>query len=319
MTLRFWKLEDALPSKGDLDEVGIVDLIQFVGQSRKTGALVLNSRGNEARLFYRKGNLVDARTGRDEGLEALSQIIGWNQGGFEFQPGAMSESPTLELDLTRALMAAAKIRDARKQEEQKRKLEAEERQRLAEEKRRAEEAERLRLAAEQQRKREEEEKRRLAEDRQRLEWEKRWLEEEKHRQAEQKSRLEAEEKLRREEEEAEQEPLDQETSEQIAGWMAKSEFLQHVSLLGADGRLIGEAHAPGAVPNGLRGLSLHLHSFAQRYPRSDMKRVVIEDEAGTVVLLTLPEGRVLIAVADRAASLGIVCMTLGKLTARLTS
>jgi hypothetical protein len=49
-----------------------------------------------------------------------------------------------------------------------------------------------------------------------------------------------------------------------------------------------------------------------------MRRVFIEDRAGTVVLAGLSEGRVLIMVADGGTSLGGVSLGVGKLVSRLT-
>jgi len=224
--------------------MGIADLIQVVSQSRKTGALVLSSDGLDARLYYRKGNLVDARSGENRGMDVLVRIIDWTGGEFEFKPGVETDTSSLDMDVHRAVMTAAKLRDERKMEEA---------QRMREENERAAQA------------------------------------------------------------------CDPAMVEQLRQLISMAEFVRHVSVLDAEGRLVGEAFGSGTAPDGLRNLSLNLHSFAKQYPRAEMKRVVIEDEAGTVALARMPEDRSLVLVADRAASLGVVCVTLGKLLASLTS
>ncbi len=273
--------------KGSLDDMGIVDLIQFFGQSRKTGVLLLNSEGQEARLYYRKGNLTDARAGQDSGMDVVSHVIDWTGGDFEFQAGVESDDPVLDIDLPRALMTAVKIRDERKM--------AEERRRQEEEARRKQEEE-LKRQAEEARRREQEELERRVEE---------------ARRQEQETRLEEQRRV--------EQALDPETCAQLNQWISGAEFVQHVAILNPDGWLIAEAHGHQAPANGFREVSKSLHAFARHYTRSDMKRVVIEDEAGTVVLARMPQDRALVVAADRAASLGVVCVTFGKLLARLSS
>jgi hypothetical protein len=111
--------------------------------------------------------------------------------------------------------------------------------------------------------------------------------------------------------------LDADTCAQIGQWIEKSPFLRHVSLLNAEGGVIGEAHARGVSPNGTLKLSQHMREFIRAYPRAEMRRVVIEDEAGTVVMANLPQHRLLIAVADDSVSLGSVCVTLSKMSVSL--
>jgi hypothetical protein len=95
-------------------------------------------------------------------------------------------------------------------------------------------------------------------------------------------------------------------------------FLQYACVLDSSGQPLGEAcGASGSLP-GIEDLRASLHRFAQSYPREEMRRVFIEDRAGTVVLAGLSEGRVLIMVADGGTSLGGVSLGVGKLVSRLT-
>ncbi len=107
---------------GSLTDFGIVDLVQFPHNGRKTGALlVIADEIGEARLFYKEGRLVHASTDLDSGMDVLVDVIGLTRGDFEFRLGEESEEESIELDLHRAVMMALKIFDERKKEEEEKK------------------------------------------------------------------------------------------------------------------------------------------------------------------------------------------------------
>ena len=228
--------------KGSLEDLGIVDLIQFVNQARKTGALVVSGAGGDARLYYRKGNLIDARLGKEAGIEVLVRAVDWTSGEFEFVPDVETQEETIQMDLHRAVMQAVKIRDERKMEEERRKSEE--------------------LARTQ----------------------------------------------------ATPAPGPGTDLNQL---MAMGDFLRHIIILDAEGRVVGQAHSPGTPPNEAEGVAVTLHILARNYPRKELRRAFIEDDAGTVVLAKLPDDRTLVVVADRVASLGVISVTVGKLTSRV--
>lgn len=114
--------------KGNLRELAVVDLIQLIQRIRQTGLLTLASDGNQARLYYRDGRLVDARAGEHSGSEALVDVVDWTDGDFEFTQGPTPQEETIQMDLHRAIMNALRTRDERKEEERRRKEEQSKRQ-----------------------------------------------------------------------------------------------------------------------------------------------------------------------------------------------
>lgn len=230
--------------RGSLDDLAVVDLIQFVHQARQTGALQLKGAGQEASLFYRQGALVDARSGPYAGLEVLVRVIDWTSGEFEFLAGQEASEVTIDMDLHRAVMMAVKLRDERKAEE---------------ERQRAERAARERAHANN----------------------------------------------------------GHAASEHLRQLIGMGDFLLHLCLLDGEGKLLGEAHGSRAESGDLSPVVTAMAGFARTYPRGEMKRMFIEDEAGTVVLAGVPGERLLLAIAERGAPLGAVSVTLGKLLAKL--
>ena len=74
--------------QGRLEEVPLVDLLQLLSTSKKTGAIVIKGyRGG--RVHLRIGKVVTAIIDADPTLaakKALYRMVGWTQGGFEFVP-----------------------------------------------------------------------------------------------------------------------------------------------------------------------------------------------------------------------------------------
>jgi FHA domain-containing protein/uncharacterized protein DUF4388 len=74
--------------QGRLEEVPLVDLLQLLSTSKKTGAIVIKGyRGG--RVHLRVGKVVSAVIDADPTLppkKALYRMVTWTQGGFEFVP-----------------------------------------------------------------------------------------------------------------------------------------------------------------------------------------------------------------------------------------
>jgi len=74
--------------QGRLEEVPLVDLLQLLSTSKKTGAIVIKGyRGG--RVHLRGGKVVSAVIDADPTLppkKALYRMVTWTQGGFEFVP-----------------------------------------------------------------------------------------------------------------------------------------------------------------------------------------------------------------------------------------
>ena len=73
---------------GRLEEVPLVDLLQLLSTSKKTGAIVIKGY-RQGRVHLRTGKVVSAVIDADPTLppkKALFRMVTWAQGGFEFVP-----------------------------------------------------------------------------------------------------------------------------------------------------------------------------------------------------------------------------------------
>ncbi len=99
---------------GTLDDMNIIDLIQFPHSGSKSGELVIANNKKEAKLFYDKGNLVHASLGKLDGEEVLIEVVNWNKGEFEFHKEKKAAKKSIETDLHKVLMNALKASDDKK-------------------------------------------------------------------------------------------------------------------------------------------------------------------------------------------------------------
>jgi Domain of unknown function (DUF4388)/Inner membrane component of T3SS, cytoplasmic domain len=97
--------------QGRLEEVPLVDLLQLLSTSKKTGTIVIQGyRGG--RVHLQGGRVVSAVIDADPTLppkKALYRMVGWTQGGFEFVPqeGELPKVPNDIKESTEALVMEA--------------------------------------------------------------------------------------------------------------------------------------------------------------------------------------------------------------------
>src|SRR5262249_18776742 len=97
--------------QGRLEEVPLVDLLQLLSTSKKTGTIVISGyRGGRVQLHG--GRVVAAVIDADPTLppkKALYRMVGWTQGGFEFVPqeGEAPSVPNEIKESTEALVMEA--------------------------------------------------------------------------------------------------------------------------------------------------------------------------------------------------------------------
>ena len=94
---------------GSLDQLDIADLIQLLHLGGKTGCLEVDHEAPDARcsegvIWFRGGEIVDARAGLAEGEKAVFRMLQWREGYFRFGPGR-GEPVARVLAPTRSLLA----------------------------------------------------------------------------------------------------------------------------------------------------------------------------------------------------------------------
>ncbi|MEE2757261.1 MAG: response regulator [Myxococcota bacterium] len=68
---------------GDLEKMGVVDLLQAMEMGRKSGMLLIRRATDKGTLWFRDGVLLDASTGALQGESAVYRMLTWDKGRFE--------------------------------------------------------------------------------------------------------------------------------------------------------------------------------------------------------------------------------------------
>ncbi len=69
---------------GTLHDMGVVDLIQTIEVSRKSGLIHFSGAdGRQATIYFRHGAVIDAETGHLQGADAVYRLLTWSDGEFE--------------------------------------------------------------------------------------------------------------------------------------------------------------------------------------------------------------------------------------------
>src|SRR5690349_9566353 len=68
---------------GSLADMGLVDLLQTIDVSRKTGVLRLSSGERRGNVYFHEGRVIDAELGDLKGESAIYRFLVWSDGEFE--------------------------------------------------------------------------------------------------------------------------------------------------------------------------------------------------------------------------------------------
>lgn len=89
---------------GLLSEMGLVDLLSTIDLGRKSGVLDIEGPPGKGTIFFREGRVVDARTGRYSGANAVYRMLVWNEGRFEIRFGPCAVDDVVEMSTQGLLM-----------------------------------------------------------------------------------------------------------------------------------------------------------------------------------------------------------------------
>ena len=79
------KRESKTKFTGQLSDMAVVDLIQTIEISRKSGVIHFISEGRRAAIYFRNGKVIDAELGRLQGEDAVYRLLIWTDGEFEVE------------------------------------------------------------------------------------------------------------------------------------------------------------------------------------------------------------------------------------------
>jgi CheY-like chemotaxis protein len=99
------KRESRTKFAGALSDMAVVDLIQTIEISRKSGVIhFTNSDGKRGAIYFRNGKVIDAELGRLTGEDAVYRLLVWNEGEFEVEFKNVRRKDVIELSSQGLLM-----------------------------------------------------------------------------------------------------------------------------------------------------------------------------------------------------------------------
>ncbi|MDB4990168.1 MAG: response regulator receiver [Myxococcaceae bacterium] len=96
---------------GSLEDMGLVDLLQTIDLSRKSGVLKLSSGPRRGTVLFMEGRVVDAELGKLVGEAAIYRFLLWNEGRFELEFGEVRSEDKLGISTQALLMEGVRRLD----------------------------------------------------------------------------------------------------------------------------------------------------------------------------------------------------------------
>jgi CheY-like chemotaxis protein len=98
------KKESRTKFTGTLSDMAVVDLIQTIEISRKSGVIHFTNEGRRAAIYFRGGKVIDAELGRLQGEDAVYRLLIWTDGEFEVEFKNVRRKDVIELSSQGLLM-----------------------------------------------------------------------------------------------------------------------------------------------------------------------------------------------------------------------
>ncbi len=89
---------------GNLQDMGIVDLIQTIDISQKSGVISVERDAERGEIFFKNGKVIDAETRSRRGDEAVYRMLVWSEGTFRIEFKAVNREDHITLSTQGLLM-----------------------------------------------------------------------------------------------------------------------------------------------------------------------------------------------------------------------
>lgn len=89
---------------GQLDEMNIGNLVQYLHNEEKTGILYVNCDGQEGQVYYVDGDIHDAEYDESTGMDAMFKILDLTHGDFEFEVAAVDLAKRIKTSVPNILL-----------------------------------------------------------------------------------------------------------------------------------------------------------------------------------------------------------------------
>jgi len=99
--------------RGMLPGIALVDVLRMLHGNRNTGELILTREGHSGVFYLQLGEVTHAETGPARGEAAAYDLLGWDEGEFEFVITTVQKPTTITRPVQDLVAEAARTRDTR--------------------------------------------------------------------------------------------------------------------------------------------------------------------------------------------------------------
>ncbi len=98
---------------GKLDFLSLGDILQLLGSSGATGVLRIMSKYSPepGAIYFKKGNIINASTPSQSGLEAVYSLFGWLEGDFEFSNESVNIKRVIKANKMEIILDGLRLMD----------------------------------------------------------------------------------------------------------------------------------------------------------------------------------------------------------------
>ncbi len=100
--------------QGQLADLPLPDMLQLLGQNRKTCRIILFHEGEVGEIDMEEGEVVYVKYGEKEGESAFYELVGWEEGYFEITPNVKPRKRIIARTLENLLLDSIRILDERR-------------------------------------------------------------------------------------------------------------------------------------------------------------------------------------------------------------
>jgi len=103
--------EETVSLRGDLSEIGLLDVIQILDNAQKSGKLMINSEGNPGTIFFNSGRIVNATYQDKLGEPAMYALVAVKGGSFDYKPSSAAFDVVITNSNTNLLLEGLRLLD----------------------------------------------------------------------------------------------------------------------------------------------------------------------------------------------------------------
>jgi hypothetical protein len=107
--------ERTVGMQGKLDDYNLIDIVQTIEQNKKTGVLTMYHGRDEGRIWFRDGEIYDAKFRTVENINAILKLMTWMEGDFTMSFSKESYERRIMVDNQQILLDSIQYLDERNQ------------------------------------------------------------------------------------------------------------------------------------------------------------------------------------------------------------